>query len=157
MALADSWAFPHLATLPSGSVRILSARLGFRLPTGRERVRNVERWIRSYYVTVDAFQCFPDLFNHFHNSSAQCRAMPGLCIAYAIPKSEWQSLQPPSPLAPGRSAEQASCLSLTAQLASEIFNSLKKFSLREPCQAMSSPSLKPKFQHHKNMTRYKNI
>ena len=52
-----------------------------------------------------------------------------LYLSDTYPESEWQSFQPPSPLAPGRSAEQASCLSLTAQLASEIFNSLKKFSL----------------------------
>jgi hypothetical protein len=56
-------------------------------------------------------------------------ALPIRYLSDTYPESEWQSFQPPSPLAPGRSAEQASCLSLTAQLASEIFNSLKKFSL----------------------------
>ena len=61
-----------------------------------------------------------------------------LYLSDTYPESEWQSFQPPSPLAPGRSAEQASCLSLTAQLASEIFNSLKKFSL-----GVCSSHLKP--------------
>ena len=68
-------------------------------------------------------------------------------VPITYPESEWQSFQPPSPLAPGRSAEQASCLSLTAQLASEIFKSLKKSSLGvysshlEPSQAISGLQL----------------
>ena len=41
-----------------------------------------------------------------------------------------QSSQPPSPLAPGKRAEQASSLSLTAQLAWEMLSSSKKSILR---------------------------
>lgn len=96
---------------------------GFQLPT---IMRKGAKRIRIDKVTVKAFSK-----SLSHDSSAHCwaYAWPMLYLSDTYPESEWQSFQPPSPLAPGRSAEQASCLSLTAQLASEIFNSLKKFSL----------------------------
>ena len=63
----------------------------------------------------------------------QTTLLPNFCTAvysfqHKNPKS--QSFHPPSPLAPGKSAEQASCLSLTAQLASEMFKRSKKSNLK---------------------------
>ena len=113
----------HCPQEVSGFCQLTLVFNGFQLPT---IMRKGAKRIRIDKVTVKAFSK-----SLSHDSSAHCwaYAWPMLYLSDTYPESEWQSFQPPSPLAPGRSAEQASCLSLTAQLASEIFNSLKKFSL----------------------------
>ena len=71
------------------------------------------------FVHVDSFT------NHTRTPSALLFFRSSIKI-----HSKSQSFHPPSPLAPGKSAEQASCLSLTAQLASEMFKRSKKSNLK---------------------------